>query len=106
MEYIYAALLIYKSGKEITEETVTAVLKAAGANVNEARVKALISALEGVNIEEAIAKAAFAAPAAAAAAPAAASTAPAAAAAAAPAPEPEEDHSEEEGMAGLGALFG
>jgi large subunit ribosomal protein L12 len=103
MEYIYAALLIHKSGKEITEEAITAVLKAAGADVNESRVKALISALEGVNIEEAIAKAAFAAP--AAAAPAAAAPA-AAAAAAAPAPEPEEDHSEEEGMAGLGALFG
>ncbi|MDR0767666.1 MAG: 50S ribosomal protein P1 [Methanosarcinales archaeon] len=100
MQYVYAALLIYKSGKEITEESVTAVLKAAGADVEEARVKALVSALEGVDIEEAIAKAAFAAPAAAAPA-AAAEAAPAAAA-----PEPEEDHSEEEGMAGLGALFG
>ncbi|MDR2944174.1 MAG: 50S ribosomal protein P1 [Methanosarcinales archaeon] len=100
MQYIYAALLIYKSGKEITEDTVKAVLAAAGANVDDARVKALISALDGVDIEEAIAKAAFAAP--AAAAPAAAEAAPAAAAE----PEPEEDHSEEEGMAGLGALFG
>jgi 50S ribosomal protein L12P len=102
MQYIYAALLIYKSGKEITEASVKSVLTAAGATVDDARVKALISALEGVDIEEAIAKAAFAAPAAAA---------PAAAAGAAPeavveaAPE-EEDHSEEEGMAGLGALFG
>ena len=96
MQYIYAALLIYKSGKEITEDSVKAVLTAAGATIDDARVKALISALEGVNIDEAIAKAAFAAPAAAAAAPAAA-----------PEPEPEEeDHSEEEGMAGLGALFG
>ncbi|MCL2549364.1 MAG: 50S ribosomal protein P1 [Methanimicrococcus sp.] len=103
MQYIYAALLIYKSGKEITEDSVKAVLTAAGATIDDARVKALISALEGVNIEEAIAKAAFAAPAAAAAAPAAAAAAPAAAAE----PEPEEeDHSEEEGMAGLGALFG
>jgi len=102
MQYIYAALLIYKSGKDITEDTVKAVLTAAGATVDDARVKALISALEGVNIEEAIAKAAFAAP--AAAAPAAA--APAAAAEAAPAAPEEEDHSEEEGMAGLGALFG
>lgn len=101
MQYIYAALLIYKSGKEITEDSVKAVLTAAGATVDDARVKALISALDGVDIEEAIAKAAFAAPAAAA---------PAAAAEAAPAAEEaapeEEDHSEEEGMAGLGALFG
>lgn len=102
MQYIYAALLIYKSGKEITEDSVKAVLTAAGADVDDARVKALISALEGVDIEEAIAKAAFAAPAAAAPA-AAAEAAPAAAAEAAP---EEEDHSEEEGMAGLGALFG
>ncbi|WNY27548.1 50S ribosomal protein L12 [Methanolapillus ohkumae] len=85
MEYIYAALLIYKSGKEITEESVSAVLKAAGSDVDAARVKALVSALEGIDIEDAISKAAFAA--------------------AAPVVE-EEDHSEEEGMAGLGALFG
>ncbi|MBZ3935314.1 50S ribosomal protein P1 [Methanimicrococcus blatticola] len=101
MQYIYAALLIYKSGKEITEDSVKAVLAAAGADVDDARVKALISALDGVDIEEAIAKAAFAAP--AAAAPAAAAEAAPAAAEAAP---EEEDHSEEEGMAGLGALFG
>ncbi|MCL2863836.1 MAG: 50S ribosomal protein P1 [Methanimicrococcus sp.] len=101
MQYIYAALLIYKSGKEITEDSIKAVLTAAGAEFDDARVKALISALDGVDIEEAIAKAAFAAPAAVAAAPAAG-----AAPAAAPEPEPEEDHSEEEGMAGLGALFG
>jgi large subunit ribosomal protein L12 len=104
MEYIYAALLLHNAGKAITEEAITAVLQAAGTDVNEARVKALVAALEGVDIEEAISKAAFAAPAAAAAA------APAAAAAAeAPVEEPEEeeeDTSEEDGMAGLGALFG
>jgi len=103
MQYIYAALLIYKSGKEITEASVKSVLTAAGATVDDARVKALISALDGVDIEEAIAKAAFAAP--AAAAPAAATGGAAAEAVAEAAPE-EEDHSEEEGMAGLGALFG
>ncbi|MDV0446942.1 hypothetical protein MsAg5_08100 [Methanosarcinaceae archaeon Ag5] len=101
MEYIYSALLIYKSGNTITEETVTAVLTAAGNDVDAARVKALVAALEGIDIEEAISKAAFAA----AAAPAAAAPAAAAAAEAAPVVE-EEDHSEEEGMAGLGALFG
>ena len=104
MEYIYAALLLHNAGKDITEDAVSAVLKAAGIEVNDARVKALVAALEGVNIEEAISKAAFAAPAAAPAA-AAAPEAPA------EAPveeekEEEEDHSEEDGMAGLGALFG
>ena len=104
MEYIYAALLLHNAGKAITEEAITAILQAAGIGVNESRVKALVAALEGVDIEEAISKAAFAAPAAAA------TVAPAAAAPAAeeaPAEEEkEEDHSEEDGMAGLGALFG
>lgn len=107
MEYIYASLLLHNAGKAITEEAITAVLKAAGIEVNEARVKALVAALEGVNIEEAISKAAFAAP--AAVSPTV--TAPAAAAnvVAAEVPieeEEEEDHAEEDGMAGLGALFG
>lgn len=103
MEYIYAALLLYKAEKEITESAVTDVLTAAGVSVSDARVKALVAALEGVDIEEAIAKAAFAAP-AAVAAPAAA--APAAAEAPAAEAAKEEEASEEDGMAGLGALFG
>jgi large subunit ribosomal protein L12 len=103
MEYIYAALLLHKAGKGIKEESVKAVLTAAGIAVDDARVKALVAALEGINIEEAISKAA-AAPVAVAAAPAAAA---AAAPAAAEAPAPEEKKEEEEsGMAGLGALFG
>lgn len=102
MEYIYAALLLHKAGKEITEETITAVLQAAGTAVNESRVKALIAALEGVDIEEAMATAAVAA-APAAAAPAAAAEAPAAEAAK---EEESKEEAEESGMAGLGALFG
>lgn len=104
MEYIYAALLLHKAGKDVSEENVKAVLSAAGVAVNDARVKALVASLEGVDINEAIEKAA-AAPVAVAAAPAAAGAAPAAAAAE---EEPEEDKKEEEesGMAGLGALFG
>ncbi len=104
MEYIYAALLLHNAGKDVTEENVTAVLNAAGVAVQDARVKALVAALEDVNIEEAISKAAVA--------PVAAAPAAAAPAAAAPAPaeEPEEESKKEEeeesGMAGLGALFG
>jgi large subunit ribosomal protein L12 len=103
MEYIYAALLLHNAGKEVTEEAVTAVLAAAGIEVNDARAKALVAALEGVDIEEAIAQAAFAAPAAAAPAAAAAEAAPAEVE---EEEEEEEDSSEEDGMAGLGALFG
>ncbi|WP_424357059.1 50S ribosomal protein P1 [Methanocella sp. MCL-LM] len=102
MEYVYAALLLHKAGKAVDEAGVASVLKAAGVEVNEARVKALVAALEGVNIDEAISKAAFAA------APAAAAAAPAAGAAAAAPVEDEKKKEEEEasGMEGLGALFG
>ncbi|AEH61823.1 ribosomal protein 60S [Methanosalsum zhilinae DSM 4017] len=103
MEYIYAALLMHSAGKEITEDGITSVLEAAGVEVNEARVKALIAALEDVDIEEAMASAAFAAP--GAAAPAAEAEAPAAEEEKAE-EEEEEEESEESGMAGLGALFG
>jgi len=103
MEYIYAALLLHNAGKEITEEAVTAVLAAAGTDVNESRAKALVAALEGVDIEEAMATAAFAAP--AAAAPVAAE-APEAEAVEEETKEEEKEEAEESGMAGLGALFG
>ncbi len=54
MEYVYAALLLHKAGKEINEENVKKVMEAAGINVDEAKVKALVAALENVNIEEAM----------------------------------------------------
>ena len=105
MEYIYSAMLLHKAGKEITEDALKAVLSAAGVTVEEARVKALVAALQGVNIEDAIAKAAVAAPVAAA---------PAASGEAAPAEEAkkeekskeDEKKAEESAAAGLGALFG
>jgi large subunit ribosomal protein L12 len=73
MEYIYAALLLHKA------------------------------ALDGVNIEDAISKAAVAPVAAAAPAAAAGKAAPAAKE---EAPEEHKKEDEESGMAGLGALFG
>ena len=100
MEYIYAALVLHSAGKEINEDAVTKVMTAAGIAVNDSRVKALIAALDGVDIAEAIEKSAVAA---VAAAPAAAAPVAAAAEEAAPA---EEEKDEEGGMAGLGALFG
>lgn len=105
MEYVYAALLLHKAGKPVDENGVTSVLKTAGVNVNEARVKALVASLEGVNIDEAISKAAFAA------APAPAAAAPAAGAPAHPEAKPKEEEKKKEeeeatGMEGLSALFG
>ncbi|MBT5022531.1 50S ribosomal protein P1 [Candidatus Woesearchaeota archaeon] len=99
MEYVYAAMLIHKAGGNVTEESVKKVLEAAGVKVDDARVKALIAALDGVNIDEAIEKAAVVAAPAASAAPASAE---------APAEKKEEPKEEkkEEAAAGLGALFG
>ncbi len=104
MEYVYAALLLAKAGKEITEENVKKVLEAAGVSVDDARVKATVAALEGVNIEEVIKEASSMAVAAPAVAPAEAAS---------PAGEEKKEEKKEEekkddttAAAGLGALFG
>ena len=104
MEYVYAALMLHKLKKDITEENLTAVVKASGGEVNEAKVKSLVASLADVNIEEAI------------------KAAPVAVAAAAPAAAPAEGgegkkedkkkdeaasaKSEEQAMEGLSSLFG
>ena len=102
MEYVYSAMVLHAAKKPVTEEGITNVLKAAGVKADAARVKALVSALEGVNIDEAIATAV---------------AAPVAAAAPAAKEEKKEEKkkeekkeekgvSEEEAAAGLSALFG
>ena len=107
MENIYAAMLLHKAGKEINEETVTAVLTAAGLKVDAVQVKALVASLSEVNIDEAI----KAAPTMMAAAPVAAAGAaeqkPAAAAPEDKKKKAEEEKAKEEAaLEGLGALFG
>jgi len=107
MEYIYSAMLLHSVGKEITEDGIKKVLEAAGTDVDDSRVKALISSLEGVDLEEAMNTAA----AMPAAAPAGASAAAAGSGGEAEEKkeeeeEEEEEVSEEDAMAGLGALFG
>ena len=106
MEYVYSALLLHSAGKEVTEDSIKKILKAADVKVDGARRKALTTSLEGVNIDDAVATA-VAVP--AAAAPAAA--APAAAEGGDDAPKDEEEKeeekvSEEDAAAGLSALFG
>jgi large subunit ribosomal protein L12 len=102
MEYVYSAMVLHAAKKPVTEDGVTSVLKAAGVSVDAARVKALIAALEGVNIDEAIATA-VAAPVAAA---------PAAGPAEKKDDKKKEEKKEEKGVteaeaaAGLSALFG
>jgi large subunit ribosomal protein L12 len=54
MEYVYAALILNESGEEINEENLTNVLESAGVDVEQSRVKALVAALEDVDIDEAV----------------------------------------------------
>ena len=103
MEYVYAALMLHKLQKEVTEENVTSVVKATGVEVNEAQVKALVASLADVNIEEAI----KATPVAVAATPAAAADAPADGDKKKEAKaEPPSEKQEEQAMEGLASLFG
>ena len=104
MEYVYAALMLHKLKKDINEDNITSLVKASGAEVNAAQVKALVASLADVNIEEAI----KAAPVAVAAA-----AAPAEAAGGGDKKKGEKKEkaadsgkSEEQAMEGLSALFG
>ena len=90
-------MLLHAAEKDIDEKTVSAILKAAGVKADDARVKALVASLAGVDIADAMTQA-VAAP--AAAAPAAAGSSDA------PAPVEEEEEEEEAGFDGLGSLFG
>ena len=105
MEYVYAALLLHKLKQNITEDSVKNVVKAAGVTPDDVRVKALVAALNEVQIDEAL-KAAPVAVAAAAAAPTTAGGAGAAASGGGEAPPKEEEKKEEEALEGLSSLFG
>ncbi len=100
MQYVYAAMLLHKCGKKITEEAMEKVLSAAGIEVDKAKIKATVAALTDVDIDKVVKEAAIT------------PTAPAAAPATAPKEakkekKPEEKQkTEEEAAAGLGALFG
>jgi large subunit ribosomal protein L12 len=107
MENVYAAMLLHKAGKEINEESITAVLTAAGVTVEPVQVKALIASLSEVNIDEAIKAASTMMSAAPVAAAAPAEQKPAAAPPEDKKKKAEEDKQKEEAaLEGLGALFG
>ena len=59
MNLVYGALLLHSAGKEINEDNVKKVAEATGEKIEEAQVKALVAALEGVNIKDVISKAAM-----------------------------------------------
>ncbi|MEE8114390.1 MAG: 50S ribosomal protein P1 [Nitrososphaerales archaeon] len=98
MEYVYAALLLHKVKKEINEVSVKKVISATGVKADDVKVKALVSALDEVDINEALKNATL-------------TQAVAAAPAAAAAPEekkaePAEEEKKEEALDGLSSLFG
>jgi large subunit ribosomal protein L12 len=96
MEYVYAALLLHKLGKNVDEANLSSVVKASGAEVNEAQVKSLVAALADINIDDAVKAAPVAV--AVADAPAAGGEA--------KEEKKEEPKNEEAAMEGLSSLFG
>lgn len=95
-------MILHEAKKEITEANLNSVLKAAGVAVDEARIKALVSSLEGVDIEEAISSASMPVAQAPVAAPAAASDHKAGDSK----KEEKKEEADESALEGLGALFG
>ena len=97
--YLHAALLLHGAGKEITKDSLLSVLKAAGADANEAKATVLVEAVKGVNFEELLK---------AAVAPVAAAPAAAPAAGEHKKEEKKEDPAKQEAAAaeGLASLFG
>jgi len=104
MENIYAALLLHKSGKEISEENLKSVVKAAGAEVDEGQIKSLITSLKDVDIDKELESASLAP----VSAPAGASSGSGSGAETEKQEEKKEEKEEEKAPAaeGLSALFG
>jgi len=95
MEYIYAALLLHKSGKPVDEANINKVLQTTGAEIDESKVKSLVASLKDVDIETELANAVVASAAASAAVSGGESK---------PAEEPKEEK-KEAAAEGLSALF-
>jgi|YelNatPaOPRAMG01_1025707.scaffolds.fasta_scaffold49579_4 large subunit ribosomal protein L12 len=102
-EYIHAALLLHFAKKEINEENLKSVMKAAGIEPDEARVKVLVSSLSTVDINQILSSQQVPSVAISAPSPAQAAAAPSGKAEEAK-PEAKEEKKEEE-FVGLGALF-
>lgn len=100
MESVYAALLLHKASKNITEAAIEKVLTAAGVKADKAQITKLVAGLKETDIDAVMASAA--------AGPVMA--APAAAGSSAPAAAPkeakkEEEEEVEEEPTGIGSLF-
>lgn len=91
MQYIYAALLLHKLGKPVDEANIKKIMGAAGAEIDESKIKTLVASLKGVNIEKTLEEATIA---------------PQAAPTVAAKPEEKEEEKKEVAAEGLSALFG
>lgn len=100
MNLVYASLLLHSANKPINEANVKKIAEATGEKVEDTQIKALVAALDGVDIKSVIEKAAMSV--------AAAPSAPAGEAKEKKAEKKEENTEKkaEEAAAGLGALFG
>lgn len=95
MEYIYAALLLHKAGKEVNEANLKSVVAAAGVEADDSKIKSLIASLNGVDIEAELANASMVSAAPAGNAPVAEKK-----------EEAPKEEKKEAAAEGLGALFG
>ena len=91
---VHAALMLHESGQAVSEENLKKVISSTGANVDESKIKALVAALQGVNIDEALKEAVSFA------------TAPAATEKKEEKKEEDDGKKAEEAAAGLSSLFG
>ncbi len=94
--YLHAVLLLHGAGKEVSEDSIVSVLKAAGAETDGAKAKFLAEAVKGVSMDDLLKNAM-----AVAAAPTAAPTA-----AKEEAKEEDTSKKEEQAAEGLANLFG
>jgi len=99
MEYIYGALLLHKLAQPVNEENLKKVIEAAGAQVDETKVKTLIASLQGVDIASELENASVATV-------AASTTGDGSAGAEAKKEEKKEEEKPAESAAGLASLFG
>ena len=54
MELIYAALTLHEAGNEVNEDNLRDIVDAAGLDVEDSEIAALVAALEDVDIQEAM----------------------------------------------------
>lgn len=99
--YLHAVLVLHGAGKEVSKEAIVAVVKAAGAPVDEAKAQVLAEAVKGVNFEDLLKQSLMVA-----AAPAPATPAAAGGAAAKEEKKEDEGKKEEQAAEGLASLFG